>query len=54
MGFAKQLPFVNVESLESFLVDLENKNNYRVLSMATVANNILRLSNDAASEDVEP
>lgn len=54
MGLAKQLPFVNVESLESFLVDLENKNNYRVLSMATVANNILRLSNDAASEGAEP
>jgi len=54
MDFAKQLPFINVESLESFLVDLENKNNYRVLSMATVANNILRLSNDAASEDAEP
>ena len=54
MGLAKRLPFVNIESLESFLVDLENKNNYRVLSMAAIANNILLLSNDAASEGVEP
>ena len=53
MGLAKQLPFINIDSLESFLVDLENKNNYRVLSMATIANNILRLSNDAASEGVK-
>ncbi len=54
MGLAKRLPFVNIDSLESFLVDLENKNNYRVLSMATVANNILLLSNDVASEGAEP
>ncbi len=54
MGFTKRLPFVNIDSLESFLVDLENKNNYRVLSMATIANNILLLSKDAASEGAEP
>ena len=54
MDLAKRLPFVKIDSLESFLVDLENKNNFRILSMATVANNILLLSNDATSEDAEP
>ncbi len=46
MSMTKQLPFVDIDSLDSFIVDLENKNNYRVLSMATLADNILRISKE--------
>ncbi len=37
MQLTKQLPGVNVESMESFLVDLQDKSNYRNLTMAQVA-----------------
>jgi DNA-binding Lrp family transcriptional regulator len=41
LNFTKQLANVNVESMESFLVDLNDKNNYRILTMAQVARHIL-------------
>jgi DNA-binding Lrp family transcriptional regulator len=40
LGFTKQLANVNVESMESFLVDLNDENNYRILTMAEVARHI--------------
>ena len=33
----KQLPGINVESMVTFLVDLQDKNNYRILTMSKVA-----------------
>jgi DNA-binding Lrp family transcriptional regulator len=37
----KQLANVNIESMESFLVDLNDENNYRILTMAQIARHIL-------------
>jgi hypothetical protein len=41
MQLAKQIPKINIESLESFLVDLCDKNNYRTLSMLPMSQHIL-------------
>jgi DNA-binding Lrp family transcriptional regulator len=41
MLLTKQIPHVNVNSVESFLVDLNDKNNYRVLSMCAISRHIL-------------
>jgi DNA-binding Lrp family transcriptional regulator len=38
---AKQIPHYALESFESFLVDLTDKDNYRVLTLAQVARHIL-------------
>jgi hypothetical protein len=38
---AKQIPHVNIDSLESFLVDLNDKNNYRNLTMLPISQHIL-------------
>jgi DNA-binding Lrp family transcriptional regulator len=40
LDFTKQLANVNVGSMESFLVDLNDENNYRILTMAEVARHI--------------
>jgi len=40
MQLTKQLPWVNVESMESFLVNLLDKSNYRNLTMAQVTRHI--------------
>jgi DNA-binding Lrp family transcriptional regulator len=46
MRIAKQMPLVNIGSIESFLVDLNDETNYRVLSMSAIANHLLqRLEN---------
>jgi DNA-binding Lrp family transcriptional regulator len=42
MQLTKQLPWVNVESMETFLVDLQDKSGYRDLTMAQVARHIAR------------
>jgi DNA-binding Lrp family transcriptional regulator len=41
LELAKQIPHVSIGSLESFLVDLNDKDNYRVLTMAQVARHVL-------------
>lgn len=41
MQLTKRIPYVSIDSLESFLVDLNDKNNYRILTMAQVARHIL-------------
>ena len=38
---ARQIPHVTIDSLESFLVDLSDKNNYRTMTMAQIARHIL-------------
>jgi DNA-binding Lrp family transcriptional regulator len=43
MKLARQIPFVNVESVESFLVDLDDETNFRVLSISAIADNVLKL-----------
>jgi DNA-binding Lrp family transcriptional regulator len=41
MKLAKQIPFANVDSLESFLVNLEDETSYRLLSMSAIAQHLL-------------
>ena len=41
MELTKKLPFVNVENIETFLVNLEDKTNYRLLSMTEIARHLL-------------
>ncbi len=36
----RQIPFVNVESIESLLVDLNDETNYRVFSMSSMAKHL--------------
>jgi DNA-binding Lrp family transcriptional regulator len=38
---AKQIPHVHIDNVSSFLVDLNEKNNYRILTMAQIARHIL-------------
>jgi len=40
MRVTRQLPHVNAESLESFVVDLNSEDNYRLLTLAQVARHI--------------
>jgi hypothetical protein len=49
MQLTKQLPNVNVESMESFLVNLQDKSNYRILTMSQVARHI-----QSSSENAKP
>jgi DNA-binding Lrp family transcriptional regulator len=39
---ARQIPFVNIDSMNSLLVDLNDKTNYRILSMSAIANHLLQ------------
>ena len=41
MKTVKQVPFVNVDTMDSFLADLNDETNYRVLSMSAIANHLL-------------
>jgi DNA-binding Lrp family transcriptional regulator len=41
MQLAKRIPHVSIDSLASFLVDLNDKSNYRLLSMSTISHHIL-------------
>ena len=41
MQLAKQIPHVSIDSLASFLVDLNDKYNYRLLSMQAISHHIL-------------
>ena len=42
MRTTKSLPFADTDSLESFLVDLNDETNYRILSMSKAAQHLLR------------
>lgn len=42
MNTVRQLPFVNVDTVDSFLADLNDETNYRVLSMSAIANHLLQ------------
>jgi DNA-binding Lrp family transcriptional regulator len=37
----RQFPFIDVDSIETFLVNLEDKTNLRLLSMSTIADHLL-------------
>jgi DNA-binding Lrp family transcriptional regulator len=50
MQLAKRIPYVCIDSVQSFLVDLNDKNNYRILTMAQVARHILS-SEEGAKHD---
>lgn len=41
MQQARAIPHVDLESVNSFIVDLNDKNQYRILSMAAISNHIL-------------
>jgi DNA-binding Lrp family transcriptional regulator len=43
MRVTKRLPHVNVDSVESFLVNLKDENNYRILTLKQIANNLQSL-----------
>jgi len=42
MKLTKQLPFTDVDSIESFLVNLGDETNYRLLSMSAIAQHLLK------------
>jgi len=46
MHLAKQIPHVSIDSLASFLVNLNDKNNYRLLSMSAISRHILSEKGD--------
>jgi DNA-binding Lrp family transcriptional regulator len=43
MTLVRELPFVNLDEIESFLVDLKDKRSYRLLSMFAIADHILTM-----------
>lgn len=46
MKLTRQLPFADVDSIESFLVDLGDETNYRLLSMSAIAQHLLKRSQE--------
>jgi len=42
MSLAKRIPLINTKNIDSFLVDLNDETNYRMLSMSAIANHILQ------------
>jgi DNA-binding Lrp family transcriptional regulator len=44
LRLTRQLPFINVDSIESFLVDLHDETNYRLLSMSAIAQHLVKKS----------
>jgi DNA-binding Lrp family transcriptional regulator len=50
MKLTKQLPFADVDTLDTFLVSLEDETNYRVLSMSAIARHLLKESKAKARQ----
>jgi len=48
MRLAKSLPYVSLDTLESFLVDLSDKTNYKMLTMSSIAEHLLKTMGDEA------
>jgi DNA-binding Lrp family transcriptional regulator len=46
MKLTKQLPFADVDSIESFLVSLNDETNYRLLSLSAIARHLLKRSQE--------
>lgn len=44
LKLTRQLPFANVDSIESFLVNLDDETNYRLLSMSAIAQHLVKKS----------
>ena len=52
MRLTRQIPLVNVETIQSFLVDLNDETNYRVLSMSAIAKHLqARLGKKVSSHE---
>jgi DNA-binding Lrp family transcriptional regulator len=49
MNITKQLPFADIGSIESYLADLKDKTNYRVLSLSAIADELLQRSRKTES-----
>jgi DNA-binding Lrp family transcriptional regulator len=43
MSLTREVPFIELDKIESFLVNLSDQSNYRILSMSAIANHILTL-----------
>jgi DNA-binding Lrp family transcriptional regulator len=41
MQLTRQIPYVNVDSLESFMVDINDKSNHRLLSMSAISRHVI-------------
>ena len=54
MKTVKQLPFVNVDTMDSFLADLNDESNYRVLSMLAEASHLLQGSEKEGKSTPSP
>ena len=46
MQLTRQLPFVSIDSMETFLVDLTDETNYRLLTMSAIAEHLLKKSQE--------
>jgi hypothetical protein len=46
----KQFPFIAVDSIESFLVNLKDETSYRLLSMSAIAQHIMKKSQEKSNE----
>jgi DNA-binding Lrp family transcriptional regulator len=46
MRLTRQLPFADVDSVESFVVNLSDETNYRLLSMQAIAQHLLKRSQE--------
>jgi hypothetical protein len=40
MSIVKQIPYIDVDSISSFLVDLTEKDQYRILAMSAIAKHV--------------
>jgi DNA-binding Lrp family transcriptional regulator len=54
MSLTKEVPFIELGALESFLVDLNDQSNYRLLTMSAIANHILTLRKDRNANSHQP
>jgi len=51
MTIVKEIPFADLNRIDSFLVDLKDESTYRLLDLSTIANHILTMKK---SESVHP
>jgi DNA-binding Lrp family transcriptional regulator len=49
MSLTREVPFMELDKIESFLVDPSDQSNYRLLSMSAIANHILTLRKDEST-----
>jgi DNA-binding Lrp family transcriptional regulator len=54
MKLTKKLPFADVNSLDSYLVSLEDETNYRILSMSAIAQHLMKQSKEKIDNQNKP